>query len=55
MKQGGHLNSHIHEDGWISGAVYLSIPKLRENPDEGAIELSTDGTIIQSNITTFQN
>ncbi|MGA1427498.1 MAG: tetratricopeptide repeat protein [Methylophilaceae bacterium] len=43
MKQGGHLNSHIHEDGWISGAVYLSIPKLRESPDEGAIELSTDG------------
>ena len=43
MKKGGHLSSHIHEDGWISGAVYLKIPKQRERIDEGAIELSTHG------------
>jgi uncharacterized protein (TIGR02466 family) len=43
MKSGGHLKSHIHEDGWISGAVYLKIPKIRNNNEEGAIELSTDG------------
>jgi len=43
MQSGGHLSSHIHEDGWISGAVYLAIPKKRNHPDEGAIELSTDG------------
>ena len=44
MQSGGHLNSHIHEEGWISGAVYLSIPK-NSGPDgqEGAIELSSDG------------
>ena len=44
MQSGGHLTSHIHEDGWISGAVYLAIPK-DNGPDgqEGAIELSTDG------------
>ena len=44
MQLGGHLSSHIHEDGWISGAVYLAIPK-ESGPDgqEGAIELSTDG------------
>jgi len=43
MQSGGHLSSHIHEDGWISGAVYLSIPKNITHEDEGGIELSTDG------------
>jgi len=44
MELGGHLTSHIHEEGWISGAVYLVIPK-NSGPDgqEGAIELSNDG------------
>ena len=23
MQQGGHLTSHIHEEGWISGCVYI--------------------------------
>jgi tetratricopeptide (TPR) repeat protein len=43
MQNGGHLNSHIHEDGWISGAVYLSIPPQTLPSDDGSIELSTDG------------
>ena len=43
MQSGGHLTSHIHEDGWISGAIYLSIPKNTKTQDEGAIELSTHG------------
>lgn len=43
MRQGGHLNSHIHEEGWISGAVYLAIPKKLLNEQEGCIELSTHG------------
>ena len=43
MQSGGHLSSHIHEDGWISGAVYLSNPKKINHQDEGGIELSTDG------------
>ena len=43
MQSGGHLTSHIHEDGWISGAIYLSIPKKTKTQDEGAIELSTHG------------
>ena len=44
MQLGGHLSSHIHEDGWISGAVYLAIPKdSGADKQEGAIELSTDG------------
>ncbi len=42
MQSGGHLTSHIHEEGWISGAVYLAMPKNRVG-DEGSIELSTHG------------
>jgi uncharacterized protein (TIGR02466 family) len=43
MQSGGHLSSHIHEEGWISGAVYLAIPQQKKHPDEGGIELSVDG------------
>ena len=44
MQSSGHLTAHIHEDGWISGAVYLKIPKNSGSEDyEGAIELSADG------------
>jgi len=43
MRQGGHLDSHIHEIGWISGAVYLAMPKNKQSPDEGAFEYGTHG------------
>lgn len=43
MQSGGHLTSHIHEEGWISGAVYLAMPKNKVNKDDGSIELSTHG------------
>ena len=42
MQSGGHLDSHIHEEGWVSGSVYLSIPKEKKE-NEGAIELSLHG------------
>lgn len=42
MKQGGHLTSHIHEEGWISGCVYLQLPNQMDN-QEGCFEYSTDG------------
>lgn len=43
MHQGGHLTSHIHETGWISGSLYLALPREKPNGDEGSIEFSTDG------------
>ncbi|MFA6179124.1 MAG: tetratricopeptide repeat protein [Candidatus Methylopumilus sp.] len=43
MRQGGHLTSHIHEIGWISGAVYLAMPQNKINPDEGRFEYGTHG------------
>lgn len=41
MQQGGHLSAHIHEIGWISGAVYLAMPP--QNGLEGAFEYGTHG------------
>jgi uncharacterized protein (TIGR02466 family) len=43
MRQGGHLDSHIHEIGWISGAVYLAMPTDKKSPEEGAFEYGTHG------------
>lgn len=34
MRNGGKLAPHIHEDGWISGAVYINVPP-KETPDNG--------------------
>lgn len=41
MQKGGHLTPHIHEIGWISGAVYLKMPSPSGN--EGAFEYGTHG------------
>lgn len=41
MSKGGHLSPHIHEIGWISGAVYLAMPET--NGLEGAFEFGTHG------------
>jgi len=43
MRQGGHLDPHIHEIGWISGAVYLAMPKTKQHADEGCFEYGTHG------------
>ena len=43
MQQGGHLSAHIHEIGWISGAVYLAMPTPKANSVEGAFEYGTHG------------
>ncbi|WNB75225.1 tetratricopeptide repeat protein [Methylomonas koyamae] len=42
MNQGGYLTSHIHEEGWISGCVYLQLPDKCDN-HEGSFEYGTDG------------
>lgn len=43
LKRGGFLDSHIHEIGWISGAVYLALPKNKQNPNEGCFEYGLHG------------
>ncbi len=43
LYQGGYVSSHIHEEGWISGVLYIAMPKNKKDPHEGALEVSTDG------------
>lgn len=43
MNTGGHLTSHIHETGWLSGVLYLAIPPREAGNIEGCIEFSTHG------------
>lgn len=42
MNQGGYLTSHIHEEGWISGCVYLKLPE-KNGAHEGSFEYGVDG------------
>jgi tetratricopeptide (TPR) repeat protein len=34
MKTGGKLDPHMHDNGWISGSIYINIPP-KLNPDSG--------------------
>ncbi len=43
MRQGGHLSSHIHESGWISGVLYLALPDRAPGSHEGCFELGLHG------------
>jgi uncharacterized protein (TIGR02466 family) len=43
MKKGGNLSSHIHEEGWISGCVYLKLPKQKTHVTDAGFEYGTDG------------
>ncbi len=43
LRSGGYLERHIHEVGWISGAVYLVLPKDKKDPNEGCFEYGLHG------------
>ena len=43
LRKGGYVDKHIHEIGWISGAVYLQIPKHRIDPTEACFEYGLHG------------
>lgn len=40
--KGGHQEEHIHPGGWISGVIYLKLPKPSDG-DEGCIEFNLGG------------
>ncbi len=42
MQKEGHLNAHIHKEGWLSGSIYLKIPMVREK-NEGNIIFGLHG------------
>lgn len=41
MKTNGHLNPHIHKEGWVSGCLYLDMPDKNDS-SEGAICFCVD-------------
>lgn len=43
LRRGGFVDRHIHEVGWISGAVYLVLPKDKKDPLEGCFEYGLHG------------
>lgn len=43
LRRGGFVDKHIHEIGWISGAVYLAMPTPVADPDEGCFEYGFHG------------
>ncbi|MSP86033.1 MAG: tetratricopeptide repeat protein [Methylotenera sp.] len=43
LRRGGYVDRHIHEVGWISGAVYLVLPKDKKDPTEGCFEYGLHG------------
>ncbi len=47
MKEGGKLKPHIHENGWLSGSVYIQVPK-RQN-DEGNLVVCKDDEYLDDN------
>ena len=42
MKSGGNLAPHMHKEGWLSGSIYLQIPKKKLSND-GNIEIGLHG------------
>lgn len=44
MSEGGSLRSHMHKQGWLSGSLYLSMPKDRSTVEGNLVfELEGDG------------
>jgi tetratricopeptide (TPR) repeat protein len=39
MKSGGEIQPHIHEEGWLSGSVYINIPR-KSKADSGNLVVS---------------
>ena len=31
MNNGGSLKPHMHDNGWLSGSIYINVPKIKKN------------------------
>ncbi len=41
MKSGGKLRPHMHENGWISGSIYINVPP-KSDTDSGSLVVCID-------------
>jgi tetratricopeptide (TPR) repeat protein len=49
MKNGGELQPHIHENGWLSGSIYINVPsKTSVNSGNLVVALGKDSDAINS-------
>ena len=39
MKNGGNLKPHIHSEGWLSGSIYINVPR-KTQADSGNLVVS---------------
>jgi hypothetical protein len=43
MKDGGKIDPHIHDHGWLSGSIYINVPpKLKNNSGNLVVCLNSD-------------
>jgi tetratricopeptide (TPR) repeat protein len=51
MKSGGKLLPHIHENGWISGSIYINVPtKLKIDSGNLVVAMGKDGDATNSSL-----
>ena len=49
MKSGGELQPHIHEQGWLSGIIYINIPpKLKADSGNLVVALGEEKDAIDA-------
>ena len=41
MKNGGKLSPHMHEDGWLSGSIYINVPE-KKTTNSGSLVVCID-------------
>ena len=50
MRSGGKLSPHMHDNGWISGSIYINIPrKPKTKPEAGNLVVSIDDDLTSIN------
>ncbi|MGY8984124.1 MAG: tetratricopeptide repeat protein [Sphingomonadales bacterium] len=48
MKSGGELQPHMHETGWLSGSIYINVPKKQET-ESGNLVVCIEEDILSTN------
>ena len=51
MKSGGNLKPHIHTEGWLSGSIYINVPrKLKVDSGNLVVSLGEENDVIDTRI-----
>ena len=49
MKSGGELQPHMHETGWLSGSIYINVPKKQEVESGNLVVCIEEDTLSTNN------